>query len=161
MNRLIQILSWVLLLATPLAAQESQTDTPDGQSAQEAKRIIPNVNEPLSVQLSRNGTYSLEAEPALRPMRLNQMHYWTLRLTDENKEPVTGATIAIDGGMPGHGHGLPTSPRVSPGDEPGEYILKGLRFNMGGEWLLQFKIEDGERSDQLQFMFLVEDATGR
>lgn len=147
MNRLVFILT---MLGGAFAATSS---------AQELDP--PNVNSELSVQSSEAGVFSVYAEPALRPMRLNKMHYWTLRLTDADNNIVNGAEIGVDGGMPGHGHGLPTSPRVSPGDVPGEYLLKGLRFNMSGVWELKLDIHHGERSDQLQFRFVVEDATGR
>lgn len=146
MNRLIPILVLVGGMLTTAVAQETE---------------FPNVNSDLSVQNSQNGIFALHVEPALRPMRLNAMHFWTLRLSDADNKTVSGAKITVDGGMPGHGHGLPTTPRVTPGDAPGEYILKGLRFNMSGVWQLKLDIHHGERSDQLQFSFVVEDATGR
>lgn len=121
---------------------------------------LPNVNSALSVQKSVNGLFSVAVEPGLKPMRLNKLHYWNLRLSDADNKLVSGAKIRVDGGMPGHGHGLPTSPRVLAGDKPGEYILKGLRFNMGGVWQLKLDIDDGERKDLLEFRFVVTDSTG-
>ncbi len=144
MKRLLQLLFiGIASFATLAVAQEPN---------------LPNVNE-LPVRHSENGVFSLAAEPALKPVRLNAMHYWTLRLADAEANSISGATIAIDGGMPGHGHGLPTSPRVFPGEAPGEYVLKGLRFNMSGVWELKLDIDHGERSDRLLLQFVVEDTT--
>ncbi|MBT8144960.1 MAG: FixH family protein [Gammaproteobacteria bacterium] len=146
MNRLIP-----LLLALVLASVASQT------LAQE--QDYPNVNE-LPVKQSMQGVYTLAARPSLQPVRLNAMHYWVLQLTDADNAAVSNARFKIDGGMPGHGHGLPTSPAIVPGDAPGEYVLRGLRFNMSGIWELRLEIDDGDRSDKLQLLFVVEDTTG-
>lgn len=46
--------------------------------------------------------------------------------------------IAVDGGMPSHGHGLPTAPQAVPTDKPGEFRIDGLKYSMPGEWVLGF-----------------------
>ena len=44
---------------------------------------------------------------------INQLHTWTVTLTDAQGHPVHGAHFSVAGGMPQHGHGYPTQPRVT------------------------------------------------
>lgn len=78
---------------------------------------------------------TLEPERQLRPRQLQ-----TVRITvlDSEGRGIDGATLTIDGGMPQHGHGLPTRPRVTKNIGGGSYQIEGVRFNMGGWW--QFKV---------------------
>ncbi|OQX16262.1 MAG: hypothetical protein BWK73_04405 [Thiothrix lacustris] len=46
--------------------------------------------------------------------------------------------IAVDGGMPSHGHGLPTAPQAVPTGKSGEFRIDGLKYSMPGEWVLGF-----------------------
>jgi hypothetical protein len=64
---------------------------------------------------------------------------------------VDGARIAVDGGMPQHGHGLPTQPRVTAELGEGAYQIDGVRFNMGGWWELKFAIASGAGTDTVTF----------
>ena len=75
------------------------------------------------------------------------MHSWTLHVETEDGEPVTGATIEVEGGMPAHDHGLPTAPRVTEELGDGDYRLDGVRFHMGGQWELVFRIRAGDIED--------------
>ncbi len=42
--------------------------------------------------------------------------------------------------MPQHGHGLPTKPVVTGPLDSGDYLVQGLKFNMGGWWVVKFRI---------------------
>ena len=44
------------------------------------------------------------------------------------------AAITVDGGMPQHGHGFPTRPRVTRDLDDGTYLLEGMKFSMTGWW---------------------------
>ena len=48
-------------------------------------------------------------------------------------------SLTVRGGMPGHGHGLPSEPQVRR-LAPGQFVLEGLQFNMPGEWVLHFDV---------------------
>ena len=61
------------------------------------------------------------------------------------------ATIAVDGGMPQHGHGLPTKPRVTKRLGNGEHVVDGMKFNMGGWWVVDFTIDANGQSDAIRF----------
>lgn len=66
-----------------------------------------------------------------------------LTLRDSAGAPVVGAQVKVDGGMPQHGHGLPTKPRVIREEAEGVYLVDGLKFNMGGWWELKFVVTTG------------------
>lgn len=65
------------------------------------------------------------------------------------------ATIAVDDDMPAHGHGLPTSPRATQYLGNGEYLLEGVRFQMGGEWIIDITITSNGQTDTVQFNILL------
>lgn len=77
----------------------------------------------------------------------------TLRIAvaDSTGCPVEGAEIVVGGGMPAHGHGLPTRPRVTRSLGNGEYLVEGLRFNMGGWWELKLHVDAGMGRDSVTF----------
>ena len=60
-------------------------------------------------------------------------------------------TITIDGGMPEHGHGLPTRPRVTKDLGNGSFEISGVRFNMGGWWELKLTIQTPAGTDTVTF----------
>ena len=52
-------------------------------------------------------------QPPATPPAINQIHSWQIKLTSPTGLPISHAHIAVDGGMPQHGHGLPTRPQVT------------------------------------------------
>lgn len=86
------------------------------------------------------------------PVPLFRIHQWSLRITDPAGQPVSGAAVAIDGGMPEHGHGLPTAPRAMAAEAAGDYVISGVKFSMPGWWVLKLAVgaADG-RSDTVTF----------
>ncbi|SDZ75912.1 hypothetical protein SAMN05660964_00162 [Thiothrix caldifontis] len=64
--------------------------------------------------------------------------------------------IAVDGGMPSHGHGLPTAPQAIPTGKPGEFRIDGLKYSMPGEWVLGFLLHSAlvpSAQDKIVFWF--------
>jgi hypothetical protein len=84
-------------------------------------------------------------------LKVGPMQSVPLSVVDRDGRAVAGAEIAIDGGMPQHGHGLPTKPKVAQGSEAGAYIVAGLRFNMGGWWVIKFTISAAAGTDSVTF----------
>ena len=62
-------------------------------------------------------------------------------------------TIAMEGGMPAHGHGLPTAPKVVATGKVGEYRIDGLKYSMTGEWLLGFMLQSKSLNDKIVYKF--------
>ena len=62
---------------------------------------------------SAEGKFMVQMEPPAVDPAINQMHAWQVRLQAHDGAPVSQARIAFAGGMPQHGHGFPTKPRVT------------------------------------------------
>jgi hypothetical protein len=84
-------------------------------------------------------------------LKARKMYAVRVAIADAKGRPVEGATIAVDGGMPEHGHGLPTRPRVTRSEGDGVYVIEGLRFNMGGWWELKLAIDGTAGPDSITF----------
>ncbi|HEY0141671.1 MAG TPA: FixH family protein [Thermoanaerobaculia bacterium] len=104
----------------------------------------------LGPRASAQGLYKATLHPTdtLKPRK---MYVLPVAITDANGKAVTNATIAIDGGMPQHGHGLPTKPRITKNHGNGTYEISGLRFNMGGWWELKLTITTPAGTDTVTF----------
>lgn len=96
---------------------------------------------------SQQGLFTLSYQVDAGEIPRNSLHAWTIHIEDAGGQPVTGAQIGIDGGMPAHGHGLPTQPQVTADLGGGDYRVEGLRFQMGGEWVVNFHIQAGGATD--------------
>ena len=86
---------------------------------------------------------------------VNKMHQWTLHIETVDGKPVENATIKVDGDMPQHGHGLPTSPRVTKYLGNGDYLIDGMKFQMGGWWLMDLTITADTQIDAVHFNMLL------
>jgi hypothetical protein len=82
---------------------------------------------------------------------IGRLHAWTLHVARADGTPVTDAAIAVDGDMPQHLHGLPTRPRVTRHLGNGDYLLEGVKFQMGGWWVMDFDITAGGRTERVRF----------
>jgi hypothetical protein len=94
-------------------------------------------------------TVSYAGDPS--PLPMNQIHSWKVKIAQPSGEPVTGATVTVNGDMPEHGHGLPTEPEVTAEVEPGVYLLEGVKFSMPGWWEVKLHIKAGDREDSVTF----------
>jgi hypothetical protein len=68
-------------------------------------------------------------EPAL-----HEFQSWLLHIETADGQPVGDAKLSVNGGMPQHGHGLPTQPKIMAGPGAGDYRVEGLQFGMPGWW---------------------------
>ena len=104
----------------------------------------------LGPRPSAQGRYLATLEPSalLRPRKMQTVR---VVITDAEGRPVDGAAIVIAGGMPQHGHGLPTRPRVTKSLGDGAYEIEGVRFNMGGWWEFKVVIEAAPGADTVTF----------
>lgn len=99
---------------------------------------------------SQQQRYTATLQP-VEVLRVRRLQTVSVRVTDAQGQPVDGATITVDGGMPEHGHGLPTQPRVTRALGDGVYEIEGLRFSMGGWWELKLAIASSAGSDNVTF----------
>jgi hypothetical protein len=100
---------------------------------------------------SAQGLYIARLEGA-SDLKARKMYTLQVTVLDgASGQAVTEAAIAVDGGMPQHGHGLPTRPRVTRNLGNGSYEISGLRFNMGGWWELKLTITTPAGTDTVTF----------
>ena len=104
----------------------------------------------LGPRASAGGRYVATLEPA-KPLRPRQMQTVRVTVRDAEGRAIDEAQISIDGGMPQHGHGLPTRPRVTRNLGDGMYEIEGVRFNMGGWWEFTLAIAGSRGADTVTF----------
>lgn len=102
-------------------------------------------------KLSDGGLYRVELMPDAAPIGVGRMHVWTVQLDTASGKPVSEADIGISGGMPQHGHGLPTAPQVTKNLGDGRYQIEGVKFNMGGWWTFKLDVKGTAGSDAVTF----------
>ena len=66
------------------------------------------------------------------------------------------AEIVVNGGMPQHDHGFPTSPQVTEELGDGEYLVEGVKFNMAGWWEMTLAITANGQSDSITFNIVLQ-----
>jgi hypothetical protein len=118
----------------------------------------------LDLSLEKNsvaGVYRVALVPPAQAPAINQMHSWKVKLATPDGAPVHGARFVIDGGMPQHGHGLPTQPRVTRESEDGTYMLDGMKFSMTGWWEVKLGINGPQGADKVTFNTVVNNASVR
>jgi hypothetical protein len=104
----------------------------------------------LGPRASAAGRYVATLEPAA-PLRARQMQAIRVAVRDAEGRAMDEVQISIDGGMPQHGHGLPTRPRVTRHLGDGIYQIEGVRFNMGGWWEFKLAIAGSNGADTVTF----------
>jgi hypothetical protein len=98
-----------------------------------------------------NAHFRVSYTSEMTPPALNRIHTWSLHVETPDGQPVDNAVITIDGGMPQHGHGLPTQPQVTQNLGNGDYLVEGFRFQMPGWWEVKFHITVDGQSDTVTF----------
>ena len=112
----------------------------------------------LDLALTRptvDSKYIVTMQPPATPAAVNQLHAWQVRLASPMGAPVPNARIQVDGGMPQHGHGLPTRPRVTRELPDGGYLIEGMKFSMTGWWEVKLAIDGPAGADRVTFNTVV------
>ena len=114
-------------------------------------RSAPDSLDMAATRLTDQGVFMVTYTSSIDPVPVNQIHTWTIHVESAAGEPIEQAEITVEGGMPQHGHGLPTKPQVTQDLGDGDYQVEGLRFNMPGWWEVSFHIKAGGQSDSVTF----------
>jgi hypothetical protein len=104
-----------------------------------------------TVKTSAHRLYRAAVRPDVVPIPVRRLQRWTLHLDTIDGRPIDAATITMNGGMPQHGHGLPTSPRITRALGNGDHLIEGVKFNMGGWWVVRFAITSSAGTDTVTF----------
>ena len=116
-----------------------------------AEQSKPDDLDTHPVQVSLNQNYAAYFTGENQELPLNTIHTWLLIVTDLDGNPLSDLNITINGDMPGHNHGLPTSPKVVKSEVAGQYLVKGMKFQMPGWWVITFDVEREGETDQLRY----------
>ena len=105
---------------------------------------------------SRQQRYRVQIRQRPEPLALNEFQTWLLHVATPDGRPVSGAVLNVVGGMPQHGHSLPTQPRVQAADTPGDYRVDGLQFSMPGWWEVHVYVSKDRLEDIATFNVLLD-----
>lgn len=142
-----------LLIAAPGLCQNSEANEPVTVTRElNGHSVVLDLSE---TRWSDNQLYQVTLNSHLKSLQINKMHSWAVHIKDAQGKPVEQAEISVDGGMPQHNHGLPTAPRVTQNLGSGDYLLEGMRFNMGGWWELKLQITADNHSDTVVFNYIL------
>jgi hypothetical protein len=153
-NRLAVILSVLTLFVSACAGPLSPSSATTGSSSMEMGGMMP--ADALAPQETEAGLFRITATSQLDPVAINELHSWIIHVERVDGAPVEDASITIDGGMPAHNHGFPTAPEITENLGGGDYLLEGVRFNMGGEWVIDITVEAAGETDTTQFVFTLQ-----
>ncbi len=103
--------------------------------------------------------YVVELAPPSSPIEINKIHSWKIKVSSPTGTAVSDAKILIGGGMPQHGHGFPTKPRVTRALGDGTYLLEGMKFSMTGWWEIKLDIQSSLGADAITFNKVIEQST--
>jgi hypothetical protein len=116
---------------------------------------VPSDLDYSTTRASDQGLFNVSYTPSTGTVPVNQIHQWTLHVETTDGQIVEDATISVDGDMPQHGHGLPTRPQVTEYLGNGDYLVEGLKFQMGGWWLMDFTITANGQADAVHFNMML------
>jgi hypothetical protein len=102
-------------------------------------------------RVSDRGLYRATIRPQGDSIPQGRLQRWTLHLETTGGTPVDSAALLVDGGMPQHGHGLPTKPRITRALGNGDHLVEGMKFNMGGWWVVKFRVDATAGKDSVVF----------
>lgn len=138
MKKIVAVVGLLALAAAAFVAYKMFQPLPEGLDL-------------ATTRATDDGHYMVTVSPENADYQRNTMHGWIVAITTPEGTPVEGAAILVDGGMPQHGHGLPTSPQMTEAFGKGRYKIEGVRFNMRGWWELKLAITAEGVSDSITF----------
>ena len=107
------------------------------------------------------GTFTATVAPATDPIVIEEPQTWTVEIAMADGTSPDLADITVDGGMPQHGHGFPTKPRITREVDEGTYLLEGMKFSMTDWWDLKLGIQGAGGADAVVFNIVVDPTTQR
>lgn len=144
--------------ASPAPAMQGHAhDHGGGQMHQHGETIQrPENIDTSDTVVSEKGLFQVAYDTSVKPIPIGRIHQWRVQVLDAEGNPVESARILIDGGMPEHGHGLPTEPEMTDNLGNGVYEIGGMRFSMPGWWVVELQVLTMDQRDTATFNLLLE-----
>jgi len=108
------------------------------------------------VATSEQGHFTVTFSPMPENIPLREYHDWVVEVRDPSGKPVELDNLSVSGGMPGHGHGLPSQPKAEEYLGQGKYRVSGFLFNMHGDWVLRVHLIKDNIQDIAETTFSLE-----
>lgn len=107
-------------------------------------------------KLSDGGHFQVTFVPNEGQPEVGPISIWHAEIKTVDGAPVSGANVFVDGGMPQHGHGLPTAPQSQGEVSKGVYAIDGVKFSMRGWWEFTLTIRADGLEDTVTFNRVLE-----
>jgi len=146
---------------SPLNPQPAETlagmpETPSGMTpvagaAEPPANPPPPPGDGVEEIASHGGSYLVRFRPAPAPVPENEpfgLEVWVLEAGPQPRL-ARDVELAVDAGMPEHGHGMNREPKVKRLG-PGHFAVTGMLFHMPGYWELYFDITRGALTERAQ-----------
>jgi len=147
--------------STPEAtgAAGDATRAPEAAAASEAPEVEHRDGDPGDARpweggseiASNDRTWKVVYRPVGGPIRRGEtftIEAWVFA-AGETAKPRTDVSLAVDAGMPQHGHGMNRVPRIEK-QKGGRFEAQGLLFHMSGKWALYFDVGSGPLVERAQ-----------
>jgi len=106
---------------------------------------------PEQTQLTERGAYRITIKPQIPGVPVAKLHNWIVHVETDAGEVFIPKQLVMMAGMPLHGHGQPSEPRVTKYLENGNFLVAGLNFSMTGLWHLVVNITGPAGPDRVLF----------
>lgn len=117
---------------------------------------VPDDLDLRSEKLTDNGLYNVSFTQEEGQVGVGPITTFLVTVKNNDGQMIDGATILVDGGMPQHGHGLPTQPRQTEMVSSGVYRIDGVKFSMTGWWEFRLAINSSVGDDTITFNVVLE-----
>jgi hypothetical protein len=114
-------------------------------------RVENPVRDYNRTRTSEGGLFRVTIRPDGDSVPMRKLQTWTIHIETPDSAAVDSATVDVDGGMPEHGHGLPTKAVVTRQSGRGDYVVEGIEFSMTGWWVVKFRIRAPMGTDLVVF----------
>lgn len=157
---------------TEISTSNNQADSEDVRKQRQMQNRTPTLNfeiaEPKNIIKqgnfskgsattisSENKKYRVTLYSNTFPIPMQKIHSWVAHIETADGKPIEKATIYIHGGMPEHRHGFPVQPRVKKNLGNGNYLIKGVKFSMIGNWEMRLNIKEPTIRDRAIFKIIM------
>lgn len=135
-----------LLLWALAGCSGGDTSSSDTQSASDTEDVY------ATEQWTDVGSYRASWTSDPTPIPPNELFSLTIAVFDADGAPVTSfVDVAIDAGMPEHGHGMNVTPEVTDNGD-GTWTASPMKFHMTGDWTLVADLTDDTTTERVSWL---------